>query len=222
MNNELMKNRIIDYIRRNRVSTTEVADCMEKTGAIPNARAINRGHFCVGKVFWAFAYGETNWHVHEQVQSVEEGDIVLVEPFECGDRAVFGDLVAKYLLLYKQARAIVVMGKLRDAHTLLKENWPIWCDGFTPVGCFNRNVEVQIDPRLLAEHRQLYHGSVAICDDAGVVVVPNEWHNQEFLEKLAWIEGQEDIWYDCIDRRKWSTFETVCLKNYLRLEEGAR
>jgi regulator of RNase E activity RraA len=210
-----MQGRIIDYIRRNRVSTTEVADCMNKTGAIPRVQAINRGHFRVGNVFWAFAYAETNWHVHEQIQTVQEGDIVLVEAFECNDRAIFGDLVSKYLLLYKQAAAIVVAGKMRDAHTLLKENWSIWCEGFTPVGCFNRQMDVKLDPKLLAEHREKYHGGVAVCDDAGVVVVPKEMLNDDFLKELENIEAQEDIWYECIDRLKWSTFDTVCLKKYI-------
>ena len=33
--------KIIDYIKRNQVSTTEVADCLGKTGALPNVLPIN-------------------------------------------------------------------------------------------------------------------------------------------------------------------------------------
>jgi len=214
-----MKDRIIDYIKRNRVSTTEVADCMNKAGAIPRVQAINRGHFRVGNVFWAYAYAETNWGVHEQIRSVQEGDIVFVEAFDCNDRAIFGDLVAKYLLLYKQAAAIVVAGKMRDAHTLLKENWSIWCEGFTPVGCFNQQAEVELDTKVVAKHREKYQGGVAICDDAGVVIVPKEMLDADFLKKLENIEAQEDIWYECVDRLKWSTFDTVCLKKYIDLKK---
>ena len=29
------------------------------------------------------------------------------------------------------------------------------------------------------------------------------------------IEQQEDIWFDCLDRLKWDTFDIVCLKKYL-------
>ena len=63
-----MKTEIIDYIQRNRVSSTEVADCMNKTGALPRVNALNRGHFCVGNVFWAYACDASNWSVHEQVE----------------------------------------------------------------------------------------------------------------------------------------------------------
>jgi len=211
-----MKTQIIDYIKRNRVSSTEVADCMDKAGAIVNVQAVSRGHFRVGNVFWAFAYGESNWHVHEQIQLVQDGDIVFVEAFECGSRAIFGDLVCKYLLLYKQANAVVVTGALRDAHRLVKENWPIWCSGFNPVGCFNRNVEVKSCSELIEQHRNHYHGGVGVCDDTGVVVIPKSMHTEEFLKKLQFIEAQEDAWYECIDRKKWSTYETVCLKKYLQ------
>jgi 4-hydroxy-4-methyl-2-oxoglutarate aldolase len=210
------KSRIIDYIRRNRVSTTEVADCLNKTGSVPGVQAVNRGHFRVGNVFWAYAYGESNWHVHEQIQEVKEGDIVFVEVFDCGDRAIFGDLVTKYLVLYRQAAAVVVTGKLRDAHRLVKENWPIWCQGFNPVGCFNENIEVKLAPAVLARHRAQYHGAIAVCDDTGAVIVPKEMHTAEFVKKLEVIESLEDMWYECVDRRKWSTFDTVCLKRYLK------
>jgi hypothetical protein len=36
---------------------------------------------------------------------------------------------------------------------------------------------------------------------------------------LEFIEEQEDIWYECIDRRKWSTFKTICQKAYLDKRE---
>jgi len=210
-----MKKKIIDYIKRNKVSSTEVADCLDKTGAITEVQAINRGHFCVGNVFWAYAYGESNWDVHEQIQRVKEGDIVFVEVFDCNDRAIFGELVAKYVLLYKQASAIIVTGKLRDAQNLIKENWPIWCSGFNPVGCFNKKLPHTLSEEFINKRREMYDGAIAVCDDTGVVIIPKDQHNEQFYKKLEFIEEQEDIWFDCIDRKKMSTYETVCLKKYL-------
>ena len=37
---------------------------------------------------------------------------------------------------------------------------------------------------------------------------------ESFLGDLERIERQEDVWFDCIDFRKWDTYETVCLKKY--------
>ncbi len=211
-----MKEKIIDYIKRNRVSTTEVADAMGKKGDVPNVRSIKEGLFKVGNVFWAYAYGGTNWDVHEQIQNVKEEDIIFVEVFDCGERSIFGDLVSKYLILYKQVTAIVVNGYLRDAPRLIKEGWPIWCSGFSPIGCINEKLQTGFDDGIIKDRKDRYDGGIAVCDDSGVVIIPKELHTEEFYRRLEFIEEQEDIWYDCIDRKKWSTFDTVCLKKYLK------
>ena len=78
---------IIDKIERNRISTTEVADCLGKTGLIPKVYPVNQGLFKVGKVHWIYAYNESNWEVHEQCRDAQEKEIILVESFNCKDRA---------------------------------------------------------------------------------------------------------------------------------------
>ena len=137
-----MKDKIIDYIKRNRVSATEIADCLGKSGSVFNANAVNKGHFAVGNVFYVYACNGTNWDVHEQIQDANDNDIVFVEAFDTLDKAIFGDLVSKYLLLYKQVGAIVTNGLLRDAPRLIKENWKVWCKGFNPVGYINEKIEL--------------------------------------------------------------------------------
>lgn len=206
---------IIRYIRINRVSTTEIADAMGKTGDIPGVRPLTGQLHCVGKVRWIYAYAESNWDFHVQIRDVCPGEIILVETFDCNTRAVFGSLVSKYLLLYRQAAAIVIRGYVRDVHTLIKEKYPVWAEGVTPIGCFNRQAEYPFDERVLVEKRDLYNGSICVCDDSGVVIIPKTLHTEAFLQALVKMEEQEDIWFDCIDRKKWDTYDTVCLKKYL-------
>ena len=213
-----MKEQIIDYIKRNRVSTTEVADCLNKSGVLESVMPINKGHFRVGNVKWVYAYKESNYDVHKQIISTQEGDIVFIEAFECKHRAIIGELIAKYILLYLQANAIISNAKMRDAAALLRENYPVWCTGFTPVGCFNTKTEEDLDLAVCEEHKSKYDGAIAVCDDCGVIIIPKEQHTQEFLEKLMKIEEQEDIWFERLDRYKENTFEIVCLKTYLNQE----
>lgn len=210
-----IKAKIIDYIRRNRVSTTEVADCLGKAGALPNIMPINRGHFKVGNVKWVYTYDNSNYPVHEQIRDTKEGDIIFIEAFDCGERAIIGDLVSKFILLYKQAQAILCNTKFRDATALLKENYPIWCTGFTPVGCFNTPPSYTFNKETENTHREKYDGAIAVCDDCGVVIVPKDLHTKEFYKKLEFIEAQEDIWFDRLDHYKEDTFDIVCLKKYL-------
>jgi len=209
---------MIGKIKENRISTTEVADCLNKSGDLPGLMPVNRGHFKVGRVFFAYAYNESNWELHEQAQTVSPDDIVIVETHNCSDRAIFGSLVSKYLLLYRRASAVVVNGYMRDAHQIIKENYPIWCEGLTSIGCFNKKNTAPMDQGMLELWRKKYEGAIAICDDGGVVLIPKERINQEFLEKLDFIELQEDIWSYCINTMKWSTYDTICLKKYLNTE----
>lgn len=215
MLNESVRNKIVEFIKENRVSTTEVADCLGKTGVLPKVLPLSPGQFSVGVVKWVYAYDESNWDVHEQLQNVEKGKVIFVESFNCGERAIFGELVSKYLLLYRQSQALVVKGLLRDAHRIIKEKYPVWCTGVTPIGCFNRKNEKEFDEQIKKSHREIYDGSIAVCDDSGVVIIPKEKMTEDFLEKLIFIEDQEDKWFECIDNRKWDTFRTVCRKEYL-------
>lgn len=211
-----IKSKIIDYIKRNRVCTTEVADCLGKSGAMEGVMPINRGQFKVGNIKWVYANAESNWNVHEQIISTHEGDIVFIEAFDCKNRAIIGELVSKYILLYRQAEAIICNAKFRDAAALLKESYPIWCTGFSPVGCFNKKSTKDLDPAIVSEHKGKYDNAIAVCDDCGVVIIPKDQFTEEFYQKLVKIEEQEDIWFYRLDHYKENTFEIVCLKKYLQ------
>ena len=101
------------------------------------------------------------------------------------------------------------------ANELIKNRFAVWCQGYSPVGCFNRDVpESDEVRRIVAERQACYDGALAVCDDTGVVIVPKDHLTEEFYQKLEAIEAQEDVWFNCIDFRKWDTFDTVCLKKY--------
>lgn len=213
---EQIQKKIIDYIYRNRVSTTEVADCLGKKGAIEQVAPINRGLFQAGPVHYIYGHSESNWSIHEQARFVSKGEIVIMDGIQVNSRALVGELVTKFLLLYRRAAAIVALGNMRDGNDLIKNNYAVWCQGLSPVGCFNIDVPESSEIiEIVDQKKRLYEGAIAVCDDTGVVVIPKEEVNEEFLRKLEKIEQQEDIWFHCIDFNKWDTFDTVCLKRYI-------
>lgn len=219
--NTPIEQRIIDYIKRNRVSSTEVADCLGKSGAIEGVSAVNRGHFAVGPVRYVYAHSESNWTIHEQVRDVRPGEVVVMDGIGVNGRALVGELVSKFILLYREAVGIVSLERLRDANDLIKNNFAVWCTGFSPVGCFNVNVaETDEVRKAVAERRVRYDGALAVCDDTGVVLIPREKLNEELYRRLVEIEEQEDVWFNCIDFRKWDTFDTVCLKKYRKTDDS--
>lgn len=206
---------IIYYLMKERVSTTEVADALGKTGAVPNLMPLNRGQYQAGKIKWVYACEESNWTIHDQIKMVDEGLIIFIDSFHCNDRALIGELVSKYLFVYRKTKAVIVNGKVRDATSLMQKNWPIWCTGCSPIGCFKEKPTKDISDILKIKQREKYDGGIAVCDDCGVVVIPKEKVDINLLNTLYCVENQEKIWFDRLDHYKENTYEIVCEKKYL-------
>lgn len=207
---------IVSFCKENRVSTTEVTDALGKTGLLPRVSPVNPNLHRVGPIRCIFAANNSNWDVHEQIKTINEGDVVIIFASNCDpERAIIGELVAKYLLLYRRAAAIVVQGPVRDASAIRREGYPIWSYGLSPLGCFN----YKADP-FPKEHedkiRDTYEGGIAICDDGGVAIMKRSILNKDMLRRLKQIEMQEDIWFFCLDTLKWDTKKIVCDKAYLK------
>ena len=208
---------IIKYIEQNRVSTTEIADALGKKGSLSSLQSLNKNIHIVGKVKTIFASFESNYSVHKEIIDVEKDDIVIIFTHECQNRAIIGDLICKYLTLYKQAKAIIVDGNIRDFQRIKKEGYNIWYKGINPIGCFN--IKTKAFPA--NKKKQLikkYNGSIAICDDGGVVIIDNNNTKQKIMDKLIDIENMEDIWYYCLDHLKMSTYDIVCKKKYKKIK----
>ena len=216
MDKDFIKKKALELIEANKISSTEIGDVLGKCGQIEGVHALNRQLFKAGEVKVIYAINNSNYEVHRQLAECDDiaGKILFVYNVNC-DKAVFGDLVTKYIMLYKRAKAIVINGKLRDAHSLIKENYPIWLQEVSPIGCVNHKNGPDMDPSLLQELRDKYDGAIMVCDDSGVVMIPKERIDEKLLSKLEFIEFQEDIWFYCVDTLKMSTFDTVCRKKYL-------
>ncbi len=104
---------------------------------------------------------------------------------------------------------------MRDAAELISGEWPVWCEGITPEGCFNMDrIETPEITLLAKKHKAYYEDSIAVCDDCGVVIIPKDQITEQFYEKVVAIEKQEKMWFHCVDDLGWSTYDTVCLKKY--------
>jgi len=213
-----LKEEIINTIRTNRISTTEIADALGKSGHIPGLQSLQSNTHKVGEATFIYAFNHSNWETHEQIAAMDEGKIAYVHGIECGDRAIFGHLVSKYLVLYKQAIAVVVNGYVRDVPALIREDYPIWYGGRSPIGCFNVKNDVAPPTDLLESLQQRFEGGILVCDDSGVVLIEPHQITEDLKDQLAFIELQEDVWYFCMDSMKMSTYEIVCEKKYIKQE----
>ena len=90
------KDKIIEFCKKNRVSTTEVADALGKSGVLEGLKPINENFYKVGKVRTIFTANNSNFSVHEQIIDVDDGDVVIIFAHNCNERAIIGDLIAKF------------------------------------------------------------------------------------------------------------------------------
>lgn len=211
----IIQKKIIDLIKRNRISTTEVADALGKRGVLHGVQPVTADLHCVGSVRPVFTAHGTNYGIHDQIRDVQEDEVVVVYAHECEGRAILGDLVSKYITLYRRAAAVVVNGMVRDAARLRRERYPVWSTGVTPLGCYN----VQAEPfpeQQEACIRTEVEGGIAVCDDGGVVIIPAASVNELMLENLEKVELQEDIWFYCLNVLKWDTKRIVVDREYLK------
>ena len=210
-----MLKEIIKYVKKNRVSSTEISDALSKKGNLKNIRPLDYQNSLhkVGKIKCVFAYNESNFLVHQGAKNAKKNEIIIIFCEQCNDKAIIGDLISKYLILYKEVSAIVVVGNIRDLPRLTKEKYPIWCAGFNPVGAknhFTGNFPKKIKDDIIKK----YEGGIAICDLTGVVVIPKKDVNNKTLKKIKLVEKQEDIWYHCLDVKKWDTKKIIVDKAY--------
>lgn len=211
----MIRKKIIDYIKKNRVSSTEVSDALFKKGNLENIKPIDYQNSLhkVGVIKCVFAYKESNYLVHDGIRNINKGDIVIIFTKDCNNKSIIGDLIAKYTLLYKEAAAIVVDGNVRDLPKLIKEKYAIWSSGFNPVGCDNHNTG-EFPEKIKNEILTKYENGIVVCDLTGVVIIEKKDITLKTLKRLKFIEKQEDTWYHYLDVKKWDTKKIIVEKKY--------
>ena len=218
---ETTKHTIIRYLEKNRISTEEIADVLGKTGVVKGVYPIKEMQYVVGEIQYVYAYNNSNWPVHEQLRDIQSDRILFVDAFFVDDdHAVFGELVSSFIMENKKSKAIVVNGTMRDLEGLKKRNYPVWCKGITPIGCFNsqpsRNAEIDRRAEVGMEY---YNGAIAVCDSSGVVIIPKSEINDDFISRVGNMVEQERVWFECVEKKGWDTYDTVCLKKYRREDD---
>lgn len=214
--------KIIAYLEEHKVSTEVIGDVLGKTGLVKDVYPVISDKYLVGEIQYFYTHTNSNWPLHEQIRNVQSGKVCFVDCLYVDDyHAAFGELVATYIYKKADAKGIVVTGKMRDLDGLRERNIPVWCTGITPIGCFNFQVTENAEIKRQAERgRNYYDGAIVVCDNSGVVVIPKEELNEDFIAKIEFLENQEKIWFDCVLNKNWNTYDTVCLKKYKNNNNG--
>lgn len=200
---------IIEFIASKRVSTANLSDCLRETTVLKGVAPLSANEFSVGFVRLAIAVDGNNWDMHRALESVKARDVVVIEALNCDECAVAGELVARFCIDQREAKALIVNGNVRDSEFLRGSGYPVWCSGVTPVGAEN-SVPALIDCAPLSAMRLFYDGAIAVCDDSGVLIIPRFEQTEMLIKSLHQIVEKERAWFESIVEKGMTTYQVVC------------
>lgn len=216
-----MKKKIITFIKEHKFSTAEISDALGKQGSIEDVEPIIKGLYFVGELFYTYAYAESNWFIHNDIVHIPKNSIVFIENLDKTNKALFGEIVSRFIFEKKEAIAIVTNGKIRDKKDILNFNVPIWHIGTNPTGCYNNRPVFTDSLDILAQERKKeLKNSILICDDDGVIIIKEKDINDTLFTNLKKLREQEKIWKECVFKKGWNTFDTICLRRYQENEKS--
>ena len=211
--NKIDNYKIVKNVLSNKLNTTNVADALGKTGSIPGFKYRGKTNRIVaGTIKTYTCIAATNYGLHKYIQDeVLEGHILVVDATVCMQKSILGDLVSDYLFNEKKVAGLVVRGSIRDADQIMEKDYPVWSNSTNPVGVINQDLEKQ----LVVQPNPIEDG-IMVCDATGLVLIKDKINKKIIHDNLSFMAVQEQIWDYCISTLGWSTFETICDKNYLK------
>ena len=206
----MTEKQFIEYLHLVKPSTCDIADSTSEKIAITNLQNINSSEYIVGKVHWIYIDNKSNYNLHKQAVEIQNGAVVIIDAYDFDDCAIAGELVSTYIFETKKAAAMVVCGKLRDAKNLKQHGFPIWCDGFTPVGCLNKKSEPDTASNAYKKSKSNFYEKIAVCDENGIILIPNTLNLAMLKKSIDEIGEREKRWFNELKNKKMNTFEIVC------------
>ena len=134
--------------------------------------------------------GELKGTVGDYIDSVQPGDVIVLDNNGRTDCTVWGDILT-VLAKRKGISGTVIDGVCRDVPNIIKEQYPIFTRGrFMMTGKDRVMVDAE-NATVSIGKRQVKPGDILVGDDSGVVVVPRE-RAEEVLRLAQEIEEAEN------------------------------
>lgn len=147
-------------------------------------------------------YVERNTALWAVLESVQPGDVLVVQAWGSSFTGCFGDMLVRYFKK-RGGAGIVVDGRIRDAPRVRELGVPIWCTGTTPHYASQSELfPWAYDVPIAAGGVLCLPGDLVVADDDGAVIVPAAKAG-ELVESAR-------------DHEDWEVFSRM------RLDEGAR
>lgn len=157
------------------LATSLLSDSMDRTGGIlgvlPVTRTVRAGHVrMVGSALTVHTARGDNLAVHQALEQLERGQVLVVAAGGNLDRAIVGEIMCSYAA-QRGAAGVVVDGAVRDSVQLAAAALPVFAAGITHHGPY-KNGPGTFGKPVCAGGTMVHDGDMVVGDADGVVVVP--------------------------------------------------
>lgn len=178
------------------MQVANIGDCMNRMAAINESiRQIN-GRNLLGPAYTVKVPSGDNLMIFLAIEKAQEGDILVIDGEGCMDRALVGEMLAKFAES-KKIGGFVIDGCIRDYDALSKMKIPVFAKGRTPNGPY-RNGPGEINVPVSIGGKIVQPGDIIIGDSDGVVIVKAE-EAEEIQQKTREVEKKEIAVFKRID-----------------------
>jgi RraA family protein len=181
------------------IQTANIGDCMHRMGAINGSiRQMNEKNI-LGPAYTVKVPSGDNLMIFLAVEKAQPGDVLVIDGEGCMDRALVGEILAKFAES-KKLGGFLVDGCIRDSEILTKMDLPIFAKGTNPNGPY-RNGPGEINVPVSFGGKVIHPGDIIIGDGDGVIVVKQE-EAKELQRKAREIEQKEVAIFENIENGK--------------------
>lgn len=156
--------------RLGQVPTPNIGDAMGRLGILDGAiQAVWPGARLIGRALTVWTRAGDNLAIHQALEHVRPGDVIVVNGEADRSRALIGELIAGRAR-NRGAVGFVIDGVVRDPDGLRDMGMPVFARGCSPAGPFKNGPGVINEP--VAVGRVVVSpGDVIVADQDGVVCV---------------------------------------------------
>jgi regulator of RNase E activity RraA len=173
------------------LAVSDLDDTMSKFGAVDHRiqpmRKYNRS--MVGTAFTIRLPHGDNLMFRAAIQYIKRGDVVVIDAGGFEDRAVAGEVTAKYCRA-RGAKGLIIDGATRDSAVLSEmENFPVFVRAISPNGpYFNGPGEVNVP--IVVGGQIVCPGDIVVADSDGIVFI-NPANAEEVLAQSVKITTRD-------------------------------
>ncbi|MCJ2092487.1 RraA family protein [Methylobacterium sp. J-072] len=152
------------------IATATISDCLDRMPVLHGLRAFHRRGRLIGTAFTVRVRAGDNLAIHQALEQVRRGDVIVVDGGGDTSRALVGDIM-KAIAESRGVAGFVIDGAVRDTDAFADSDFPCYARAATPRGPFKTgpgaiNVPVSIGGWTVNP------GDVVVGDADGVVTFP--------------------------------------------------